>query len=176
MSMELLTMDYWDTFFPREDDLRRARMYQLEMVLKVLPWIATVDKFQHWVYTHPNHSREERKEAWMAILRSFLSPLVDYSGLDHYLEYLWHKQLHIFEVPFYYIEYGFAQLGAIAIWRRFREEGATAVQDYIGALQLGHTRSVADVYAAAGIRFDFSQEYVGKIGQFVHAELQSLMD
>ncbi|MCB9081911.1 MAG: M3 family oligoendopeptidase [Lewinellaceae bacterium] len=176
MSMELLTMDYWDTFFPGKDDLRRARMYQLEMVLKVLPWIATIDKFQHWVYTHPNHSREERKEAWMTILRSFLSPLVDYSGLDHYLEYLWHKQLHIFEVPFYYIEYGFAQLGAIAIWRRFREEGATAVQDYIGALQLGHTRSVADVYAAAGIRFDFSQEYVGKIGQFVHTELQSLMD
>ena len=176
MSMELLTMEHWDTFFENPETLRRAKINQLEYVLKVLPWIATIDKFQHWLYTHPGHSPEERQQAWMSIMKAFNSPTIDHSGLEHYLAHLWHKQLHIFEVPFYYIEYGMAQLGAIAIWKRYREDPEHAVADYLKALKLGYTRNVREIYRAAGIEFNFSQSYVSELGAFVKEELRALMD
>ena len=176
MSMELLTMEHWDVFFEDPEELRRAKINQLEYVLKVLPWIATIDKFQHWVYTHPEHQQEDRQEAWMQIMKSFNSPTIDHSGLEHYLEHLWHKQLHIFEVPFYYIEYGMAQLGAIAIWKRYREEPEAAIKDYLNALKLGYTRNVREIYQAAGIEFNFSRSYVSELGAFIKSELQALID
>ncbi len=176
MTMELLTMEYWDIFFPDEEELRRARIAQLEYVLKVLPWIATIDKFQHWLYTNPEHSREARKKAWLDTMRYFNSSVVDHSELERYQEHLWHKQLHIFEVPFYYIEYGMAQLGAIAIWKQFRESPERAVSNYLGALKLGYTRNIREIYRAAGIEFNFSREYVSELGDFVRAELQRLLD
>lgn len=176
MSMELLTMEHWDVFFEDPEELRRAKINQLEYVLKVLPWIATIDKFQHWVYTHPDHQQEDRQEAWMQIMKSFNSPTIDHSGLEHYLEHLWHKQLHIFEVPFYYIEYGMAQLGAIAIWKRYRETPDAAIKDYLNALKLGYTRNVREIYQAAGIEFNFSRSYVSELGAFIKAELKALID
>lgn len=176
MSMELLSMGHWDVFFPKGEDLKRAKFYQLEYVLKVLPWIAIIDKFQHWLYTHPGHSREERKVEWKRIFREFNSGLVDHSELDHYLDHLWHKQLHIFEVPFYYIEYGLAQLGAIAIWKRFMQQPDQAIKDYLGALQLGYSKPIKEIYARAGIRFDFSPAYVSEIVSFVKDQLQQLLD
>jgi oligoendopeptidase F len=176
MSMELLTMEHWDVFFEDPEELRRAKINQLEYVLKVLPWIATIDKFQHWVYTHPEHQQEDRQEAWMQIMKSFNSPTIDHSGLEHYLEHLWHKQLHIFEVPFYYIEYGMAQLGAIAIWKRYREDPESAIQDYLNALKLGYTRNVREIYQAAGIEFNFSRSYVSELGAFIKSELKALID
>ncbi|MEZ5039892.1 MAG: M3 family oligoendopeptidase [Saprospiraceae bacterium] len=176
MTMELLSMDHWDIFFQDEDDLRRAKIGQLENVLKVLPWIATIDKFQHWIYTNPHHTREERKETWLSILKDFSSAEVDRSGLQQYSEYLWHKQLHLFEVPFYYIEYGMAQLGAIAIWKRYRENPELAIENYIDALKLGYTQPIKKIYEAAGITFDFSREYVSELGKFVKKELVNLMN
>lgn len=175
MTMELLTMDNWNIFFPDPEDLRRAKIAQLENVLKVLPWIATIDKFQHWLYTHPDHTKAERRQTWMDMLRTFSSGVVDSEGLEHYSEYIWHKQLHIFEVPFYYIEYGMAQLGAIAIWKKFREQPAKAVRNYINALALGYTKPIHQVYATAGISFDFSREYVAELGAFVKSELHRLL-
>ncbi|MDX1666907.1 MAG: M3 family oligoendopeptidase, partial [Saprospiraceae bacterium] len=130
MSMELLTMDHWDVFFNEPEDLNRARIQQLENVLRVLPWIAAVDKFQHWLYLNPGHSREERKKQWVEIYYQFTSSEVDRQSLEKYAEYLWHKQLHIFEVPFYYIEYGMAQLGAIAMWQQYRHSSKRAISNY----------------------------------------------
>jgi len=176
MSMELLTMDHWDVFFDDEDDLKRARINQLENVLKVLPWIAAIDKFQHWLYTHPNHSRKERQEVWLATYKEFTSSEIDNSELEAYAKYLWHKQLHIFEVPFYYIEYGMAQLGAIAIWKNYRENPTKAIADYKAALELGYTRPIGEIYKRAGIAFDFSRSYVAELGQFVQSELELLID
>ena len=176
MTMELLTMEYWDVFFPDPEELRRARIAQLEYVLKVLPWIATIDKFQHWLYTNPEHKREERKQAWMRIMKSFNSSVIDHSGLESYLEHLWHKQLHIFEVPFYYIEYGMAQLGAITIWKQFREDPEKAVQQYYKALKLGYTRDIREIYRTAGIAFDFSRDHISELGAFVRQELDTLID
>ncbi len=175
MTMELLTMEHWDVFFPDQEDLRRAKFAQLEFVLKVLPWIATIDKFQHWLYLNPQHNRAERKAAWMETLLEFSSPEVAPSEVEGYSEYLWHKQLHIFEVPFYYIEYGMAQLGAIAIWKQYRENPDATISNFINALKLGYTRPIGEIYEAAGIRFDFSRENVRSLGEFVRKELELLM-
>lgn len=175
MTMELLTMENWQVFFETEDDLRRAKINQLENVLRILPWIATVDKFQHWLYTHPRHNREERKAEWMKIYVEFNPYNIDRNGLEHYSEYLWHKQLHIFEAPFYSIEYGMAQLGAIAIWKQYRENPKAALQNYIKALSLGYSKPINEVYEAAGITFDFSQAYVSELGIFVKQELEKLL-
>lgn len=174
MTMELLTMDHWHLFFPNEADLRRAKITQLEHVLKVLPWIATIDQFQHWLYTHPNHTQEERRAKWTESFHAFTPGVLDYSSLEQYIENLWHKQLHLFEVPFYYIEYGFAQLGAIALWRQYRENPEQAVAAFTRAMRLGNTRSIREIYAEAGIRFDFSQEYVRDLGTFVRGEMEKL--
>ena len=175
MTMELLTMDYWDTFFDNEEELRRARIKQLSGVLKTLPWIATIDQFQHWIYTHPSATRAERTAEWRRIFERFSSSVVDRSGLEEYTNGAWYRQLHLFEVPFYYIEYGFAQLGAIAIWKRYREDPKAAIADYLKALELGYTKSIPEVYAAAGIAFDFTPEYVGELSAFVAGELEKLL-
>jgi oligoendopeptidase F len=175
MSMELLSMDHWSIFFDNKEDLKRAKISQLENVLKVLPWIAAIDKFQHWLYTNPNHNRKERQEQWLATYREFTSSEVDNSELEIYAKYLWHKQLHIFEVPFYYIEYGMAQLGAIAIWKNYRENPTKAIADYKAALELGYTKPIGEIYERAGISFDFSQSYVAELGKFVQSELEVLI-
>ncbi len=175
MSMELLTMDHWDVFFENEADLRRAKLNQLENVLKILPWIATIDKFQHWVYTNPEQTAAERKDHWVRIAREFTPAVVDMENLEQYQEYNWHKQLHLFEVPFYYIEYGMAQLGAIAIWKRYKESPEKALKDYMAALELGYTRPIGEIYERAGISFDFSADYVQSLVQFVEQEMKKLL-
>lgn len=175
MGMELLSMKYWDVFFEDPEDLRRAKIAQLEYVLKVLPWIATIDKFQHWIYTHPEQSQEDRKNNWLSIMREFNSSIISHEGLENYAEHLWHKQLHIFEVPFYYIEYGMAQLGAIALWKKYHENPELAVSKFYSALKLGYTRNVKEIYETAGIEFNFSHEYISELGGFIKAELQKLL-
>lgn len=121
MAMELFSMEYWQVFFNDPGDLNRAKKHQLEKVIAIFPWIATIDKFQHWIYEHPGHSEEERTAAWTSILNEFSSQVIDYSGLEEYRKYGWQRQLHLFEVPFYYIEYGIAQLGAIGLWMQFKK-------------------------------------------------------
>jgi oligoendopeptidase F len=175
MTMELLTMDHWHIFFENEEDLKRAKITQLEHVLKVLPWIATIDQFQHWLYTNPEHTREERQACWKESFHAFTPNVLDYSGLEQYIENLWHKQLHLFEAPFYYIEYGFAQLGAIALWRHYRNNPQEAVLAFTSAMRMGNTRSIRDIYIEAGIRFEFSPEYVRELGAFVRGEIEILM-
>ncbi len=175
MTMELLTMDYWDTFYSNEEELRQAKIWQLEKVLVTLPWVATIDKFQHWLYTHPEHSAQDRIQQWRSIFYELNNEGVDWTGLEHHIDCMWHRQLHIFEVPFYYIEYGMAQLGAIAIWRNFRQNPQKAITDYTNALKLGYTRSIPEVYEMAGIEFNFSKAYVKELGDFVKKELERLL-
>jgi oligoendopeptidase F len=174
MSMELLTMDQWSVFFDQESDHTRAKREQLEGIIQTLPWIAIVDKFQHWVYEHPNHSIEALKEAWVRINREFGTGLVDYAGFEDALAWGWHRQLHIFEVPFYYIEYGMAQLGAIGVWKRFMEDRATGIGAYKAALKLGYTRSIPEIFQTGGIQFGFGEAYVKSLFQFVDQEIRKL--
>ncbi len=172
MSMELFSMDQWDLFFDDKNDLARARQHQLERVITIFPWIATIDKFQHWVYEHPGHSTEERTAAWMSILDEFSTGTVDWTGLEEFRRYGWQKQLHLFEVPFYYIEYGIAQLGAIGLWMQFKQDKEKALDHYIAALSLGGTRTLPELYEAAGLEFRFNKENIKQLMDFVSTELE----
>ncbi|HZF65403.1 MAG TPA: M3 family oligoendopeptidase [Chitinophagaceae bacterium] len=174
MSMELFSMHYWDSFFDNEDDLRRAKEHQLERVLTVFPWIATIDKFQHWIYENPQHTLEERAENWRSIINEFTSIAVDVSGLEDYRRYSWQRQLHLYEVPFYYIEYGIAQLGAIGLWKQFKENKDAAIRNYMNALQLGGTRTLPELFKAAGLQFNFSPDYISELMLFVKDEVEAV--
>ncbi len=174
MSMELISMDHWDLFFSNEADLKRARTEHLEQIIETLPWVAVIDKFQHWIYENPAHSHEERIAEWNRILNQFSDEVTDWTGYEENKNYLWQKQLHLYEVPFYYIEYGMAQLGAVAVWKNFREDNRKGLEGYMNALRLGYTRSIPEVYEAAGIKFDFSRDYIRELMQFVREELKAI--
>ncbi len=171
MSMELMSMDEWETFFSNKEDLRRAKEHQLERVITIFPWIAIIDKFQHWVYENPSHTHEQRTDKWNEVLKEFQDDVIDYSGLETYRSNLWQKQLHLFEVPFYYIEYGIAQLGAIGMWMQFRENRQQAMDNYCKALALGGTRTLPQLFEAAGLKFDFSPQRIKVLMEFVKAQM-----
>ena len=172
MSMELISMDNWDVFFDNEADLKRAKRDQLIDILGTLPWVATIDKFQHWIYTHKNHTVEERNNYWLELTEEFSSGEVDWTGAEKFKASQWQRQLHLYEVPFYYIEYGMAQLGAVALWRNYKKDPKKTIQRYKNALSLGYTKSIGEIYEAAGIKFDFSNEYVQELSHFIYEELQ----
>lgn len=174
MSMELFSMDHWEVFFPDAEELKRAKEQQLERVITIFPWIATIDKFQHWVYEHPGHSLEERAAQWHAILSEFSSPVIDFSGLEEYRRHGWQRQLHLFEVPFYYIEYGIAQLGAIGLWQQYKENPEAAIQHYIQALECGGMKTLPELFKTAGLQFDFSPAYISRLMQFVKNEMDKI--
>lgn len=174
MSMELISMDFWNVYFDNEEELKRAKIQHLEDILSTLPWVATVDKFQHWIYENPTHTVEERTTAWLSIYEKFADSVTDWSGLENYKSWMWHRQLHIFELPFYYIEYGIAQLGAIGVWKNYKENPQKGLEGYLNALKLGYTKPMKEIYAAANIPFDFSKEHIASLMNFVQAELAIL--
>ncbi len=174
MSMELISMDQWGLFFEDEEELKRAKKEHLKKVIGVLPWIAAVDKFQHWLYENENNTAEERDEKWLNIISKFSSDVTDWSGLEKYRKQSWLKQLHIFEVPFYYIEYGFAQLGAIAVWKNYKQDPSLAIQKYKNALSLGNTATIPEIYEAAGVSFKFNESYVKELADFIIEEINQL--
>ena len=176
MAMELLSMEHWDVFFQDADELKRAKLYQLEKILSILPWIACVDAFQHWIYTNQGHSQEQRNEAWLRISRRFAGKVVDRGLYPEFETHSWHRQLHIFEVPFYYIEYGIAQLGAIGIWRNAMSDRETTLDNYEKALAEGNMYSLPDLYQHAGIQFDFSSGYIAELAKDVSNMISSLRD
>ena len=173
MSMELLSMDHWDIYYQDRDDLIKAKRDQLEGTLSFLPWCMSVDAFQHWVYTHPEHDVDQRRAAFLDIYNRFF-PDVDWSGVEGYKQLRWMQQLHIFEVPFYYIEYGMAQLGALSVYMNYREDKDKALKAYQSFLELGYSKPVSELYQAAGIEFDFSEQRLSKLVDFVKRELDSL--
>ncbi len=174
MSMELISMEHWHHFFDTDEELKRAKRSQLEGVISVLSWIVIIDKFQHWLYENPQHTVAEREKTWLNILNDFDTNLVDWSDLMHVKKASWQKQLHIFEVPFYYIEYGIAQLGAIALWRQYIQNREQALENYERFLRLGYTVPIPEIYAAAGIDFSFSLDYVTELIAFVQQKLEEL--
>ena len=171
MAMELMSMDEWETFFADKDNLKRAKEHQLERVITIFPWIAIIDKFQHWVYEHPSHTQEERTTTWNDILKEFQDNVVDYSGLEAYRSNAWQRQLHLFEVPFYYIEYGISQLGAIGMWMQFKNNRQLAIDNYCNALALGGTKTLPQLFETAGLKFDFSPDKIKLLMDFVKKEM-----
>jgi oligoendopeptidase F len=174
MAMELFSMNHWHVFFDDKEELKRAKEQQLERVITIFPWIATIDKFQHWIYENPDHTEEERAAQWVSILEEFSSPVIDFSGLDEYRKFAWQRQLHLFEVPFYYIEYGIAQLGAIGLWQQYKQDSEAAIKNYITALKLGGTKTLPELFKAAGLQFDLSPAHIQQLMLFVKQELDNL--
>ena len=174
MSMELFSMDHWQSFFDNEADLNRAKEHQLERTITIFPWIAIIDKFQHWVYEHPAHTIEERTQTWTSILNEFSTGSIDYTGLDEFRAIGWQRQLHLFEVPFYYIEYGIAQLGAIGMWMQYQQNPSAALENYMNTLALGGTKTLPELYQTAGLEFNFSPNYVKNLMDFTNAQLEKL--
>ncbi len=174
MAMELFSMENWDVFFNNKEELTRAKEHQLERVISIFPWIAIVDKFQHWVYENPGHTNGQRTAEWNAILKEFQDSVIDYTGLEAYRSNAWQRQLHLFEVPFYYIEYGIAQLGAIGMWMQFKNNQQKALDNYCTALSLGGTKTLPELYATAGLTFDFSPNQIKVLMDFVKGEMEKL--
>ncbi len=172
MSMELLGNEFIEEFYSPADG-NRARRTHLEGIIGVLGWIATVDAFQHWIYTHPGHSRAERSAAWNQLMDRFAGD-VDWSGFEDVRANLWHRQLHIFLYPFYYIEYGIAQLGALQVWANSKRDKAKALRDYKTALALGGSRPLPELFATAGCKFQFDAATIKPLVELARAELKKL--
>lgn len=174
MSMELLSMEKWSEFYTDPNDLKRAKKEQLETTIKLLPWIAQVDEFQHWLYVNHSHTDEERTEKWLSLSSEYGTGLTDWTNNEDVLATSWQRQLHIFEVPFYYIEYGISQLGALSVWKNSLEDKEKAITKYKEALSLAYTKSIPEIYKTAGIEFNFSAKYINNLAQFIGNQLERL--
>jgi oligoendopeptidase F len=170
MGMELLASPFLDVFYPEEADRRRSLEEHLYGIVRLLCWVATIDAFQHWVYTHPSHSRAERHKAWVEIFQRF-SGLEDWSGYEEVLEHEWHRQLHLFLAPFYYIEYGIAQLGALRLWGKAQEDRKRAIEKYIEALKLGGGKPLPELFSTAELPFDFGPDSLSQAAKTIHRAL-----
>ncbi len=176
MGMEMLTMPMWDEYYPDPAHRARAVREHIENSVTILAWIAQIDAFQHWVHLNPKHTREERNAHWVHLDARF-GPDVDWTGLDDARAWQWHRQLHLFVHPFYYIEYGIAQLGALGLWLHALEKGpASALERYKSSLRLGGSRPLPELFAAAGLPFDFGEATVARLVAAAERELNKLDD
>ena len=173
MSMELLTQDEWDIFYQDSDEVNRARLSHLEGVVYLLPWIATIDSFQHWIYANPNHTRDERKEHWLSLREKFGSNM-DWKDNENFRELSWQQQGHLYGVPFYYVEYGIAQLGALQLWQTHRKNPEKALKDYSNAMKLGNTKTLPDLFAAAELELGFDEEHLNSLITEVRVAMSEL--
>jgi oligoendopeptidase F len=173
MSMELLGMEHFDVYYNSAEEYKRAQVQQLAGNAQVLAWIATIDQFQHWLYSNPGHTVQQRTDHWLSLMQRFGGD-ADYTGHEDVLAALWHRQLHIFHLPFYYIEYGIAQLGALQLWLKAKDDPKQALSNYRAALSLGGTRSLPDLFKAAGLQFDFSNKTIAPLMHAVMEEIESL--
>ena len=175
MGLELLGGQYIGEFYAPLD-IKRSNREHLESIVHILVWAANIDAFQHWLYEHPHHSPHERRQAWMGFYQQFGGKFLDWEGLKEEQAYLWHRQLHIFEVPLYYIEYGIAQLGALQLWLKAKKDPRKTLADYRHGLSLGGSRPLPELYQAAGIKFDFSQELIKPLVDEVYEQWQRLVE
>lgn len=172
MSMELLGNEYIETFYAAPE-AKRARRDHLEGIIKLFPWVASIDAFQHWIYSHPGHTRDDRKAAWLQLMDRF-GGVVDWTGYEAARAYLWHRQPHLFTSPFYYVEYGIAQLGALQVWANSKSDKPRALREYKQALALGGSRPLPELFAAAGARFEFTDQTMNPLMRLVRSELAKL--
>ncbi len=175
MSMELFTMYYWDRFYSNEQELIQAQLEHLEGIISFFPWAMVVDRFQHWIYENPTHTVEEREAYFLELAKDYNYQFIDTEGLEEQLKTRWLLQLHIFEVPFYYIEYAIAQLGALQLWQNYTLNPEQTIEQYKKALSLGSSAPLPEVYKAAGIDFDFSAKKIGDLISFVEKQRQTLL-
>jgi oligoendopeptidase F len=163
-AMEFLAGEHLEGTFYDKLDNQRIRGEHIIDALRLLPWVATIDAFQHWVYTHPGHSRQERTDYWLKLRRRF-GGLESYEGFEESARYRWQRQLHLYLVPFYYIEYGIALLGALGVWLNYRKDPKKAIENYKKALRLGGSRPLPELFNTAGVPFKFGEETIRPYAQ-----------
>jgi oligoendopeptidase F len=171
MGMELMSMEHWDVFYPNPADLKRARKNHLGHILNILAKTCVGDAFQFWLYENPEHTIAERRNKWKEIVLEFSPAGIDWTGCEEQLETGYQRILHFYVAPFYYIEYAFAQLGALALWKNFKTNPAQTIQEYKNALSLGYTKPIPVFYQTAGAKFDFSKPYVAELVGFLEQEM-----
>ncbi|HUI24162.1 MAG TPA: M3 family oligoendopeptidase [Nitrososphaerales archaeon] len=171
MSMEMITGEHYEGTFYNRDEAKRSNWREFVDNVKLFTWVATVDAFQHWVYTHPVHTRDERVRAWVSTFNRFCG-LESYEGLESSRAYRWQRQLHIYEVPFYYIEYGIALTGAIGIWSRYRKDPKDAIEAYKGAMSLGCARPLPELFEAAGVGWGFGPQVLRRISEELRSAIR----
>jgi oligoendopeptidase F len=176
MSMELVAGTYMDVFYQTPEEAKRARKKHLLGIIMLMPWIATIDAFQHWVYEHPGHSNEERSKAWKEIDGRYMGKIVDIRGLEEIYDNRWMRQMHLFSEAFYYIEYGIAQLGALQVWKNYKKNPSKAVEKYLEGLSLGYTKKLPELFKQTGIKFDFSKPMLADLMGMVKEELDTMKD
>ena len=174
MGMELMSMEHWDIFYTNPDDLNRAKRNHLQYILTILTKTCLGDSFQFWLYQNPNHTVAERRAKWVELNNRFSATNIDWSDSQAYIETAYQSILHFYVVPFYYIEYAFAELGSLALWRSFKQNPAKAISDYKNALRLGYTKPIPVFYETAGAKFDFSKPYISTLVSFLKEELGKL--
>ena len=172
MAMELLANEFLEEFYS-VPEANRARRTHLEGIIGFFPWMAIVDAFQHWIYTYPGHSSAERRAAYLKLMDRFGGDL-DWTGYEESRAFSWHRQLHIFIHPFYYVEYGIAQLGALQVWANSRRDKAKALNDYKKSLALGGSRPLPELFAMAGCKFQFDAATIKPLIQLANSELKKL--
>jgi oligoendopeptidase F len=172
MSMELLGSEHFDVFY-KPAEAARARRVMLEGIIRFFPWMATIDSFQHWLYLNPGHTQAQRTTEWLRLSDRF-GGNIDWTGLEAIRESAWQRQLHLYHAPFYYIEYGIAQLGALQLWMKAKEDPRRALANYRAALKLGGTKPLPELFNTAGIRFDFSERTLRPLMNALGEELASL--
>ena len=174
MTMELFSMEYWDTFYENKEEFIEVKLEFFKDIVKYLPQMLIVDQFQHWMYENPNHTAKERNGKYLELHNTYQSNVVNIEGYENWVATGWLPVLHIFEIPFYYIEYAIAQLGALQMYKQYKENPKQALENYKKALSLGSSKSLTEVYEVAGIRFDFSGETIKELMLFVESELELL--
>jgi len=174
MTMELFSIDYWENFYTNKKDLKQAKINFFKDIISYLPVMLIVDQFQHWLYENPNHTSGERNEKYLQLQKTYQSSVIHIDGYENWIATSWLPVLHIFEVPFYYIEYAIAQLGALQMYKQYKENPKQALEKYKKALSLGSSKSIKEVYETAGIHFDFSGETIKELMTFVEKELELL--
>lgn len=170
LTMELLSLDHLDVFYERKEHIRAKREH-LKAIMSQLPGIATIDAFQHWLYTHQRHTTEERKEYWLELMDKYLG-IVDYSNYEHVLEVWYHRAPLLFQAPFYFIEYAIAWIGALQIWRNYQKDPKGTIEKYLYALSLGGSKPLPELYKAAGIVFGFNEKLIGELMNMLERELE----
>ncbi len=171
--MEMIGLDHMEVFYPSRKDADRARRKHFEDIVALLAWVAQIDAFQHWVYTDPGHSRQDRRRAWLE-LRTRFRGNVDWDGYDDAQASMWHRQPHLFASPFYYIEYAISLLGALQLWQNARKNRAKALKQYRAALALGGSRPLPELFEAAGLKFQFDEKIIGPLVRATLEELDAL--
>jgi oligoendopeptidase F len=142
----------------------------LEKFPTIMTWIATIDAFQHWVYTNPGHTRAARTIAWRALIKRFGNE-ISWDDCEEVRDSMWQRQLHLFGMPFYYIEYGIAETGAIQMWIHSRRDQSQTLANYRKGLALGGSRPLPELFSAAGLRLDLGSSLMEELAREVNREL-----